>query len=157
MYAETIPNFEVLTLVVFASGVLLGARDGAMVGGLTMLVYSLLNPYGAAHPLVTLSQVLGEMVPGWVGGMVAHWSLPDRSVLARSVVLGLLAVGLTACFDLVTNVATGLVFGQMRAVLLGGLPFSLWHIASNLVLFAVLGPPLVSVFGHYRARLLSSR
>ena len=62
-YAETIPNFEVLTLVVFCSGVLLGVRDGVMTGAITMLVYSLLNPYGAAPPLITLSQVVGEAAP----------------------------------------------------------------------------------------------
>ncbi len=157
VYAETIPNFEVLTLVVFGSGVLLGVRDGAMVGALTMLIFSLLNPYGAAHPLVTLSQVLGEAIPGVAGGIVARSTLPQRSLAVRAAVLGLLAVGLTTCFDLVTNVATGLVFGQMRIVLLGGIPFSLWHIASNVALFAVIGPPLVGVFAHYRARLLSSR
>ena len=60
VYSESIANFEVLTLVVFGSGVLLGARDGALVGTLTELIYSLLNPYGPAHPLVTLSQVIGE-------------------------------------------------------------------------------------------------
>src|SRR4029077_10737548 len=67
VYAETIPNFEVLTLVVFCSGVLLGARDGALVGMVTMLIYSLLNPYGAVHPLITVSQVAGEVLAGLAG------------------------------------------------------------------------------------------
>ena len=46
--------------MVFASGVLLGARDGALVGAVTMTIYSVLNPYGPAHPLVTLAQLAGE-------------------------------------------------------------------------------------------------
>ena len=61
----------------------------------------------------------------------------------------------TVWFDLVTNVATGLVFGQMRVVLLQGIPFALWHTGSNILLFALLGTPLVAVFGRYRARLSS--
>ena len=83
VYAETIPNFEVLTLVVFCSGVLLGARDGALVGGITMLVYSLLNPYGPAHPVVTAAQVAGNVVSGLAGAAYARLGFPARSVATR--------------------------------------------------------------------------
>ena len=69
--------------------------------------------------------------------------------------LGGLALVLTVWFDLVTNVATGLVVGQMRVVLLQGIPFALWHSVTNVLLFALLGTPLVGVFGRYRARLSS--
>jgi hypothetical protein len=155
VYAEPIPNFEVLTLVVFASGVLLGTRDGALVGGLAELIFSLLNPYGVAHPLVTLAQVAGVALAGAAGGMAARAGLPQFPPVLRATVLGVLAVGLTACFDLLTNLATGLVYGQMRLVLIGGIPFSLVHIGTNLLLFAAIGAPLVPVFSRYRARLSS--
>ena len=155
VYAETIANFEVLTLVVFASGVLLGARDGALVGALTMLVYSLLNPYGPAHPLVTLAQVVSEAAAGIAGGLGARWGLASRAAGVRALTLGLTAAAVTLLFDLLTNLATGVVYGQMRAVLLGGIPFSLWHVGTNVALFAVVGTPLVGVFAHYRARLSS--
>lgn len=156
VYAETIPNFEVLTLVVFASGVLLGARDGALVGAITMLIFSLLNPYGAAHPLVTASQVAGEMVAGAAGGLVMRTGLVSAPPLPRAVLLGLLGFLLTAFYDLVTNLASGIVYGQMRATLLGGMAFALWHIATNVALFAIVGTPLVGVFAHYRSRLSPS-
>ena len=155
VYAEPIPNFEVLTLVVFCSGVLLGARDGALVGALAELIYSLLNPYGAAHPLVTLSQVAGVSLAGVAGGIAGRAGLPRCRPVLRSVLLGVMAVGLTACFDLLTNLATGIVYGQMRLVLMGGIPFSLVHVGTNLLLFAVVGTPLVGVFWRYRARLSS--
>jgi hypothetical protein len=154
VYAENIPNFEVLTVVVFASGVLLGKRDGALIGALTMLVYSVLNPYGVAHPLVTAAQVVGEASAGGVGGMSA--GLAARSAAVRAVSLGFLGAGLTAWFDLLTNLATGVVLGQMRAVLIGGVPFALWHIGTNVALFAVVGTPVVAVVSRYRSRLLSS-
>jgi hypothetical protein len=155
VYAETIPNLEVLTLVVFLSGVLLGARDGALVGTLTMVVYSLLNPYGAVHPLVTLAQVAGEALAGVAGGIGARAGLERLAVPVRAAALGALAVLLTAVFDLLTNAATGVVFGQVRLTLIGGIPFALWHIGWNVVLFVTLGTPLVGVFAHYRSRLSS--
>jgi hypothetical protein len=153
VYAESIPNFEVLTLVVFGAGVLLGARDGALVGGLTMLVYTLLNPYGPAHPVVMLSQVLGTAVAGIAGGLYARAGLAGRDARTRALTLALVAVIVTAVFDLATNVATGLIYGQMRTWLLAGIPFSLWHIGYNVVLFAAVGTPLVAVFARYGARL----
>ncbi len=155
LYAPRPPDFEVQTLGVFCAGVLLGARDGALVGALTMLAYSLLNPYGPAHPLVTLAQVLGEVAPGLAGGAFARLGLHARSAGARATALGALAVALTVWFDVLTNLATGLLIGQMRVVLLQGIPFALWHTGSNLLLFVLLGTPLVAVFGRYRARLSS--
>lgn len=154
VYAENIPNFEVLTLVVFASGVLLGRRDGALIGALTMLVFSVLNPYGVAHPLVTASQVAGESVAGWVGGMSA--GLAALPAAFRAAWLGVLGAGITAGFDLLTNLATGVVLGQMRAVLIGGVPFALWHMGTNVALFAVVGTPVVAVLSRYRSRLSPS-
>jgi hypothetical protein len=155
VYAETIPNFEVLTLVVFGSGVLLGARDGAMVGALTMLVYSLLNPYGAVHPLVTLAQVSGEVLAGVAGGAFQAAGIARRAAAVRAAFLALAAVVLTVLYDLLTNLATGVVFGQMKAMLVGGIPFALWHIGTNVLLFTGIGTPLVAVFAHYRQRLSS--
>lgn len=155
LYAESIPNFEVLTLVAFGSGVLLGAADGTMVGALTMLVYSLLNPYGPAHPLVTLAQVVGVAPAGAVGGGFARLRFPSRPAAVRAGILALCAVILTVFFDLVTNLASGVVFGQPRLVLLQAIPYALWHTGTNLALFVALGTPLTGVLGHYRARLSS--
>lgn len=141
--------------MVFCAGVLLGARDGAGVGILTMTLFSLLNPYGPAHPLVTLSQVLGMAVAGVVGAWAARLGLPQRATRVRAIALAALAIPLTAFYDLITNLATGVLLGQIRVTLLMGIPFSLWHIGYNVALFAVIGTPLVGVCGRYAARLSS--
>jgi len=153
VYAETIPNFEVLTLVVFCSGVLLGTRDGVLVGVVTMLAYSLLNPYGPAHPVITAAQVAGMAAAGAAGAWFARIGLPRRPAGLRAVSLAVVAVLVTAFYDVLTNVATGLVFGQMRTWLVAGIPFSLWHIGFNVALFAALGTPLSAVFARYAERL----
>ena len=153
VYAEQIPNFEVLTLVVFCSGVLLGVRDGVLVGAVSELIYSLLNPYGAVHPLVTLAQVAGIAASGLAGGLAARAGLASRGPALRAAALAAIAIGVTAGFDLLTNLAAGVVYGQMKLTLIGGIPFSLVHIATNVALFAVVGTPLVAVFAHYRSRL----
>jgi len=153
VYVENIPNFEVLSLVVFSSGVLLGARDGALVGFITMLVFSLLNPYGPAPPIVTAAQVAGNVLFGLAGAAYARIGLPGRWVVTRIVALALIAIVLTALYDLLTNVAGGLVYGQIRTVLLAGIPFALWHNGWNIALFVSLGPPLSEVASRYSRRL----
>jgi len=155
VYAETIPNFELLTLVVFCSGVLLGVRDGMLVGAVTELIYSVLNPYGSVHPLVTVSQVLGMMASGLAGGLAARAGLPSLPPPVRLGFLVAIAAVVTIFFDLITNLATAVLFGQIVPTLIGGVPFALWHLFWNIVLFAVLGTPLVAVFSRYRARLSS--
>lgn len=155
-YAESIPNFESLTLMAFCAGVLLGLRDGALVAGMTMLLFTLLNPYGPAPPLVMLAQVLGNGLSGVGGALFARLSGPRWPVPVRAAALIVAAIILTALYDLMTNVATGLVFGQMRTWLVAGIPFSLWHIAFNAVLFAVLGTPLTAVLVRYGERLSAS-
>jgi len=153
VYAESIPNLEVLTLVVFCSGVLLGGRDGALVGALTMLVYTLLNPYGPAHPFVMVAQVLGCALAGVAGAWFASSGGPARSTRIRAALLAVTAVAVTLLYDLLTNLATGLVFGQMLTWLVAGVPFSLWHIGYNVALFVALGTPLTAVFARYAERL----
>jgi hypothetical protein len=152
-YAESIPNLEALSVVAFCSGVLLGFRDGALVGGTTMLLFTLLNPYGPAPPLVMAAQVLGMSIAGVSGAAFARVGGPQWPASRRAVTLAWVAIVVTALYDLLTNLATGLVFGQMRIVLLAGIPFSLWHIAWNVALFAVLGTPLTGVLARYAERL----
>jgi len=155
VYAETVPNFEVLTLVVFLSGVLLGGGWGAGVGGLSMLAFSLLNPYGPAHPVVTLSQVVGELVAGPAGAWFYAAGFVERPAGIRAAVLAGCAIVLTFFFDFLTNLASGILYGQIRVTLIGGILFSLWHIGTNILLFVALGTPLVGLFARYRARLSS--
>ena len=139
----------------FCAGVLLGVRDGILTGAVTMLVYSLLNPYGAAPPLITLAQVVGEAATGAAGGVLAAAGLAGLAPALRAASLAVSAVFVTLFFDLVTNLATGYLLGQMRIALIGGIPFSLWHIGWNIALFVAIGTPLVGGLLHYRSRLSS--
>jgi hypothetical protein len=152
-YAESIPNFESLSLVALCAGVLLGLRDGVIVSSLMMLLYTLLNPYGPAPPLVMIAQVLGMGLAGASGAWFGRIGGPAWPPVRRAWVLGVVAVVVTAAFDLVTNTATGLVFGKIQYWLIAGIPFSLWHIGFNVALFAAIGTPLTAVLARYAARL----
>ena len=135
---------EIFSVAVFLSGALVGARWGMWVGGVARLVFSLGNPLGPPHPWVLLSQVAGASWIGALGGLAGRWLLTRTgagtlSPAARTGVLALAAALGTLGYDAATNVAQGVVFGSLSAALaLGALP-ALQHLASNVVIFAVVG------------------
>jgi hypothetical protein len=153
-YAETIPWLELQTLVVFAAGYLLGSRSGALIGAVAMGFYSLANPQGMAHPLVFGSQVLGRGLVGAMGGWAHTLKLPTPLGL-RSVALAAWALASSLAYDLITNVASGLVYGQMIPSLVMGIPWALAHMASNVVFFVLVGVPLFRLLDVRRGQLVA--
>lgn len=137
-----IPNVEVMTLMAFAGGWLTGAGGGAAVGVLGMTIYTFINPYGAAVPLLAAAQIASMGFVGVCGGL---WGGRGEAGPRRPSALGLgaLGVGLTFVYDLTTNVAIGVSFSQLIPTLVAGIPFALIHIGSNALVFAVAGPYLI--------------
>jgi len=128
---------ELFSAATVLSGGLVGPMWGAWVGGVARLVFSVANPYGPPHPWVLAAQVLGGAGLGAAGGALRHeLSKGGRTASATWLLLGLFG---TIAYDLVTNVAQGIVFGSIPATLaLGAIP-ALQHVSSNAVLFFVVG------------------
>lgn len=136
---------EIFSVAVFLSGTIVGVAWGVWIGAVARLVFSVANPYGPPHPWVLVAQIVGSAAIGALGGAARPWLLAgtatkppvgDRSRVAVLAALGLVG---TLFYDLATNVAQGAAFGAVRATLaLAAIP-SIQHIASNTVLFAVVG------------------
>jgi hypothetical protein len=140
-----LPNVELISLVLFTAGFLLGARDGAVTGGASGLLYTVLNPYGPAHPAVSAAQVAGFAIIGAAGALARPGVIWSRGPLPAAALLGLLGALFTALYDLLTNAAFGWIIGQVRATVLLGIPFLVIHVVSNAAIFAVVGSSLLSV------------
>ena len=128
---------ELFSAATVLSGTLVGVIWGAWVGGVARLVFSVANPYGPPHPWVLVAQVLGGAALGAVGGAL-------RNALARGGArssVAWLLVGLlgTIAYDVVTNVAQGIVFGSIPVTLALGVVPALQHVSSNAILFFVVG------------------
>ena len=128
---------ELFSTATVLSGALTGVVWGAWIGAVARLVFSVANPYGPPHPWVLAAQILGGAMLGAMGGLL-------RAPLARrggasSAVWLFAGLAGTIAYDLLTNVAQGLVFGSIPATLaLGAIP-SLQHVASNTVIFFLVG------------------
>lgn len=135
---------ELFTLALFVSGLLVGPMWGIWVGLVARLVFSVANPLGPAHPWVLGAQVLGGAWVGMLGGLFRPWMLPpggDPGPAALPRALLLFAGGLLATlgYDLLTNLAQGIVFGSIPVTLAAGLLPAAQHLVSNLILFGLLG------------------
>ncbi|MBI5835655.1 MAG: hypothetical protein HZB25_00275 [Candidatus Eisenbacteria bacterium] len=134
---HVIPSVEWVSVLCLAAGLLRGVGGGLRVAVAGMLLYSLTSPYGLASPLVLAAQVLGMAPAGLAGGLLrrgtpAFWVYGAAGFLT------------TLWFDLWTNLATAQYVGALGPSLAAALPFTAVHVASNVVLFAALGPLLRS-------------
>ena len=113
-YVESVPNFEFLTVLLFAGGFVLGPAWGAFSGGLGAFLFSAVNPYGSglAVPLVLAAQVAGMAFAGAVGGFLGRAPLAALpSPFLRAAVVVAAGVGVTVVYDLLTNLASAVLFG----------------------------------------------
>lgn len=136
-----VPNVELITLMVFSSGHLLGRRIGLLVGAVSMGLFTTLNPLGMPVVPLALTQVTAMALIGLLGGQTRSW-VKRAPAWARLALCGLLA---TMFYDLITNLVMALslgMIGQLTKVLIAGLSFSLLHMISNTVIFAAAGPCL---------------
>ena len=107
------------------------------------LVFSVANPYGPPHPWILVAQVFGAALVGALGGIARPWLLgaSESPAARRGRTVLLLACGFlaTLLYDALTNVAQGIAFGSFAvSIALGVIP-ALQHMASNLILFALVG------------------
>jgi hypothetical protein len=134
---------ELFTVAVFLSGILAGPAWGLWIGATSRLVFSVANPYGPPHPWILVAQVVGAALVGGIGGTTRPWLLhaPESSPVFRARLAILLCCGFvcTVLYDVLTTIAQGIAFESLSvAIALGTLPAA-QHLASNLVIFAVIG------------------
>jgi hypothetical protein len=139
-----IPNVELVTAIIFLSGMMLGVGSGAVIGAVAEFLYSSFNPYGLAAPPLLIAQMISMMLVGAAGGFV-------RNLFGRRFppawLLGLLGFALTFVFDLLTTLSFTIVVGSGLAGFLAAVTFGVYfylaHQASNLLIFGLLLPILL--------------
>jgi len=145
-YADPIPNVEMISIVLFLAAAHLGIGGGIVVTIFARGLHSVVNPWGPAPPVVVAGNVAGSMAMGIAGALAGPLLAFRFSPPPRAAALALLGALLTAAHDLVTNLATAVTMGAAAnplPVLAAGVPFALVHIASNAIVFAVVGAPLL--------------
>jgi hypothetical protein len=135
---------ELFSVAIFLSGALVGVVWGVWVGAVSRLIFSLANPYGPPHPWILAAQVVGAGAIGAIGGMARRRLLlrgekESGRTAPRTILLAFAAVLATVAYDLVTNLAQGVVFGSIPVALALAVLPSIQHLGSNIAIFVILG------------------
>lgn len=154
-----VPNVELVTLLVFVSGFLLGPRLGLAVGATSWGLYSLLNPMGAAVPPVLAAQVASGALVGLAGALTGPFILERVPRPAGMLLCGLSGLILTLMYQVVVNTAAFVTFVDDRGVrafwafMAGGIAFTVTHLVWNTAVFLVTLRPVMAVLDRYRLEL----
>jgi hypothetical protein len=138
-----IPNIELISVVVFISGVTLGVGWGIIVGGTAEFIFSVLNPFGSGllFPPLLLGQVIGMVTIGAAGGLLRPLFFRKTFSVKIVFIAGIIGFILTFIFDSLTTlsypVSVGYDLPQTLALYLSGIAFTLLHQISNAIIFSV--------------------
>ncbi len=148
----SVPNVEFFTFIIFSSGYLLGMIGGAVVGIISISIYtSVITPYGLPPLPIAFAQILSMALIGFAGGLAFKFNVvsidensPSR-LFVHYFIMGVFGLVLTIIYDLFTNLAVAFVMGQFLPVMVAAIPFALIHILSNVIIFVVFGPHLLMI------------
>jgi hypothetical protein len=154
-----LPNVELVTVLIFVSGFLLGLKLGAVVGAASWGLHSLFNPLGAAVPPILAAQILGGAVVGLTGGLLGPRIVELNNRLLATITAGITGFLLTLLFQILINAASFYAFADERAIFAlwkyvgAGIAFTIMHLVWNTGVFLVILRPLLSVLNSYRMEL----
>ena len=144
-----VPNIELITVIVFMSGLMLGWRWGSLVGGTAIFIYSGLNPMGSglSFPPLFFMQILGMATTGFIGGLFKNFFVIKETNRISLISLGFLGFFCTFIYDLLTLISyplsAGLGLSGIIAALVKGSGFILLHEISNAFVFVVTVPKVI--------------
>ena len=143
-----IPNVEFITVTVFLSGFTLGTFYGGLVGSMSMMIYSVMNPIGSGLIYITLliGQILAMMIIGIIGSF-SKLLLKNQKHMIIIVVSGILGFICTLFYDGITTLAypvsAGYNWEQTIAYAISGLLFTFFHMISNIIIFSIVVPAYI--------------
>ena len=67
-----VPNIELITVIIFLSGLTLGIRWGILVGAVSEFIFSAMNPLGSSlmFPPLIAAQIISMIIVGLSGGLL---------------------------------------------------------------------------------------
>jgi uncharacterized membrane protein len=144
-----VPNVELVTVMIFLSGVLMGVKRGVIIGGVSELLFSSLNPMGSGllFPPMLIAQIIAMSIVGAIGGLLREYLVNSKGRNVNVIIIGVIGFGLTLFYDVIVSLAypisAGFGFRETVGVVFAGIGFSLVHIVVNSTIFALVVPTVV--------------
>lgn len=139
-----LPNVNLIFFVVFIAGFMWGAVPGMLVGAFGMGLSSLFSPFGPAALPVMISQVAGASFSGLFGAIYFSMYGNDISRIKLYVIVPLFSIFCTIAFYIPVNIVDSWLFQPFWERFYMSSFWSLISIGSNLLLFTLLFPSMIS-------------
>ncbi len=152
-----LPNIEIITLMIFLAGFIIGKKEGILVGAFSSFIFCFFNPMGSSNfPLLTV-QVIYYSFVGLLGAITKYLiqnrkffkPKEDLYVYQILVVFGIISVLLTTIFSIIIEIPGYLLFAgpgvPFLSYIMLGIPFSIIHVIGNLLGFAIILPGLIQL------------
>lgn len=143
-----VPNIEFISVTIFLSGLHLGYKHGSLVGGFSIMIYSILNPMGSglAYLPLLLGQILSMIIIGTFGSYLSFF-LKNVSYKNQILISGLAGFISTFIYDFITTISFPMSIGySLNEIIIYGLSgsiFTVMHTVSNTIIFMIVVPRFI--------------
>ena len=152
-----LPNIELITIMIFLSGFILGKKKGLVIGAFSSFIFCFLNPMGASQlPLLTVQVVYYSLV-GLIGAFTCDLlekksffnSRDDLYVYQVMVILGAIGGVLTTIYSIFAELAGYITISApgvpFSAYFMIGVPWTIIHVIGNILGFIFILPGLIQI------------
>ncbi|MCK4716200.1 MAG: ECF transporter S component [Candidatus Marinimicrobia bacterium] len=141
-----VPNVELITAMIFLSGVLMGIKRGMIIGVTGEFLFSALNPMGSGllFPPLLIAQLIAMALVSLCGGLLRRYILNWKISFLNVLIIGVIGFILTLFYDIIVSSAfplsAGFTMKEIIATIIAGLAFSIVHLVGNTLVFILLVP-----------------
>lgn len=143
-----VPNIEFISVTIFLSGLYLGSKYGALVGGISIMIYSILNPMGSglAYLPLLIGQIISMIIIGILGSYLS-FILKKGKLKSRILFSGIAGFISTFIYDFITTISfpisVGYSLNEIIIYGISGLIFTAMHLVSNTIIFMIVVPKFI--------------
>jgi len=152
-----IPNIEVITVMIFLSGFILGKKEGLIVGAFSSFIFCFFNPMGSSQLPLLVVQIVYYSLVGLIGAFTSDFiekrsffnSKDDLYVYQVLVIFGVIGGVLTTIYSIFSEIAGFITISApgvpFSAYFLMGVPWTIVHIVGNVLGFVFILPGLIQI------------
>lgn len=139
-------NVSLIFFIVFSCGYMWGFIPGIITGAVGMGLTTLFNPYGPAMPPIMIVQILGIMFSGAVGAFCYKYLHQNKNKFSVVLILISASLACTIGYYLPLNTVDAWLFQPFWERFVVGSLWSLISVGSNIIIFTLLYPLLISFY-----------
>ena len=139
-----LPNVNLIFFIVFLAGFMWGTLPGMLVGAFGMGLSTFFSPFGPAALPIMITQIAGASLSGLFGSIYFSMYGNEISTLKLYLIIPFFSIICTLGFFIPVNIVDSWLFQPFWERLYISSIWSLISVGSNILLFTLLFPSMIS-------------